>query len=358
MRPSILLIGTTLLLAATSAAQAPRSSMPDVARQHRERVNCHNAFDALVALQKSTGGNGASAEEVRWADSYDAAALAKQPCPAPPASVQARAANRTISNMESVNRLMKYYDAGDPAAIFELAQASFEQTVPHMTQQDGVELFKKAAALGDADANYMMARLYLGGQFGKKLDWDGARPFMQRAADAGHVDAMMMRALAAYDGTTERKDHKAAFAGFSAAAARGHVYATYMAAWMANNGEGTKKDHKLAYRLARNLHGQGEQAAGAVIAASALIYDNPRAHEDEVLYWMDEAIRTGDAKVSAQVGQLRPRVTAFYTKLKAPPAYTPRPWKACGTKTVCLVNSSGVRTSCTTNKDYWSDCDG
>lgn len=358
MRPFAFVIGLAALVAVSSVAQAPKSSMPDVTRQHRERVTCHNAFDALVALQKSTGGNGASAEEVKWADAYDAAALAKQPCPPPPASVFARATNRTITNLESVNRLMKYYAAGDPAAYFELAQASFEQTVPHMTQANGVELFQKAAAMGDADANYMMARLYLGGQFGTKQDFKGAAPFMERAAKAGHVDAMMFVALMQYEGALGRKDHKAAFTGFSEAAARGHVYATYMAAWMANNGEGTKKDHKLAYRLARNLAGQGERAAGAVIAASALMYDNARKNEDEVRYWMDEAQRTGDAKVAGEIAKLRPQVAAFYTKLKAPPAYTPKPWKACGTKTVCLVNSSGVRTSCTTNKDYWSDCDG
>ncbi len=358
MRPSVLVIGLTCLAAAASVAQAPKSSMPDVTRQHRERVTCHNAFDALVALQKRTGGNGASAEEVRWAESYDAAALAKQPCPAPLAGAR-DAVNRTVTNGETANRLSKYMAAGDASAYFEAGQAGIDQTMPTMiTQQGGIEFIKKAAELGDPDGNYMMARLYLGGSFGTKQDFRGAAPFMERAAKAGHVDAMMFAALMQYEGALGRKDHKAAFTGFGEASARGHVYATYMAAWMANNGEGTKKDHKLAYRLARNLAGQGERAAGAVIAASALMYDNARKNEDEVLYWMDEAQRTGDAKVSGEIAKLRPQVTAFYTKLKAPPAYTPRPWKACGTKTVCMVNSSGVRTSCTTNKDYWSDCDG
>lgn len=360
MRIFASIVALTAMVATMSAAQAPKSSMPEVGRMHRERVTCHNAYDALVDLQKASNGSGATVEQIKWGEAYEAAADAKQPCPAPPASVYARAVNRTVSHGESANRLVKYLEAGDPAAYFEAGQGSWEETLPGMKQLDGINFFRRAAELGDPDGNFMMARLYLGGQFGTKGDWKGAYPYMERAAKGGHVDAIMFVGLNHYEGAMGRKDHKAAFANFSQAAERGQVYATYMAAWMANNGEGTKKDHKLAYRLARNLSAQGEPAAGAVLAASALMYDNPRQNEDEVFYWMDMAIRTGDAKVSEAVTKLRPQVVSYFQRIKTPPpAYQPRAWKVCPMKTVCMVNSySGVRQSCTTNKDYWSDCDG
>jgi hypothetical protein len=96
-----------------------------------------------------------------------------------------------------------------------------------------------------------------------------------------------------------------------------------------------------------------------VLAASALLQQkNVKEHEDEVLYWMDVAMRDGDESIRSEMAKYRPQVQEAYKRLNAPPEYTPRVRKACPMKTVCLVNSSGVRWQCTTNKDYWNDCDG
>jgi TPR repeat protein len=339
-------------------ALAPKSSMPDITKLHRERVNCHGAYDVLFVSAKA--GQAFSKEEESFALAYEAAAEAKQPCPAVPASLSARAANRTIVQGETFNRLVKYIDANDPTAYFEAGMSAFEGKAPGVDQAGGVEFIQKAAELGDPDAMFMMARFYLGGQFGTKLDWKGALPWFEGAAKAGHVDGIFFLGQYDYDGILGKKNHKRALTYYQQAAERGHVYATYMAAWLVNSGEGgVKKDHLLAYRLARNLAEQGEPAAGAVLAASALLQQkNVKEHEDEVLYWMDLAVREGDEKVSAEVGKFRPQVVSLYKKLKAPPEYRPRPFKACGTKTVCLVNQFTRVQQCTTNKDYWSDCDG
>lgn len=356
MRLMFLLVGAVTLGASAAAALDPKSSMPDITRQHRERVTCHNAYDALI----DTGKNGgrATSEEMAFGEAYEAAAAAKQPCPKVPESVHARAANRAIRHGETVQRLLQYLENNDPSAYFEAGAAAFEQTIPDVTQMDGVNFFQKAAELGDPDGLYMMARLCLGGQFGTKGDWKCALPHLEGAAKGGHVDAIFLIGQVHYDGGVGKKNHKLAFDYYRQAAERGHVYATYMAAWQANNGEGTKKDHVLAYRLARNLAEQGEPAAGAVLAASALVYQHKPENENEVLYWMDMAIREGDAKVSETISKLRPQVVAHYKKLNAPPEYKPRAWKACPMKTVCLVNQFTRMQSCTTNKDYWSDCDG
>ena len=125
---------------------------------------------------------------------------------------------------------------------------------------------------------------------------------------------------------------------------------------MVNTGQGVKPDYDLAYRLGRNLVDRGE-VVGAVIAASALLQRRDvRKHEDEVLYWMDMAIQHGDAKIRADMSRMRPQVAQIYQKMKAPPAYKPRERKLCGLKTVCYVDRVTARRSCTTNVDYWSDC--
>lgn len=358
MRRSIVTIAIAALAGISGAAAlAPSGSMPDITRMHRERVNCHNAFDALVAARKAGGAAATAPAELAFAEAYEKAAAAKQPCPAVPASVIARATNRTVSNPESVGTLTKYIGNGDPSAHFEAGMTAFEQKLPNVPQADSIAFFKKAAELGDPDAMFMMARLYLGGQFGTKLDWKGAYPYFEGAAKAGHVDAIFFLGQYAYDGALGKKDPKAAFDYYSQAAARGHVYATYMAAWQANSGDGVRKDHALAYRLARNLVDQGE-VAGAVIAASALLQvKNARANENEVLYWMDVAMRDGDDRIKGEIGKFRPQVVAAYQRMNAPPEYRPRVRKVCPMKTVCLVNRFTNVQSCTTNKDYWNDCD-
>jgi hypothetical protein len=127
---------------------------------------------------------------------------------------------------------------------------------------------------------------------------------------------------------------------------------------MIQDGEGTPKDFNLAYRLARNLADRGE-AYGAVLSASALLQQkNAKDHEDEVLYWIDVAIRDGDDHIQTEVGKLRPQVVAAFSRAKAPPEYHPRVRKLCPLKRTCLVDRISGLQSCTTNIDYWNDCDG
>ncbi len=343
------------LLATPLLAQS--SSMPDLAKLYHQRVNCHGAYDALV--QTARDGGASTDEEFAFADAYEANAVAGQPCPAVPDSLKDRALNRTVSNGETINRVARYIDQEDPIAYYEAGIAVLAGNVDGVGDDGAVEFIKKAADLGDPEAIFMLARLHLGGSFGVPSDFDSAMPLIELAANAGHVDGMNMLGLAYYDGSGgKKKDQKAAFQLFQNAAAEGHVYSAYMAAYMANEGEGTKKDHELAYRLARNLAEQGE-VVGAVLAASALLQqDDVRKHEDEVLYWMDAAMEHGDDRIRAEMAKFRPQVEDIYERLNAPPEYQPREWKACPMKTVCLVNQfTGVQ-QCTTNKDYWSDCDG
>ena len=345
------LAAVAVLLATPLLAQS--SSMPDVTQLYHQRVNCHGAYDALV--QTARDGGASTNDEFAFAEAYEAAAVAGQPCPAVPDSLVERATNRIVSHGETVNRIARYIDQNDPLAYYEAGRAALAGTIDGVGEGDGVEFIKKAAELGDPEAIFMLARLHLGGTFGTQQDFDSAIPLFDQAAAGGHIDGMVMRALAYYEGSHSRKDLPAAFQLFQQAAERGHVYAAYMA----NEGEGTREDHELAYRLGRNLAQQGE-VVGAVLAASALMQQrNVREHEEEVLYWMDAAAEYGDERIRGEMSRLRPQVVEIYGRLNAPPpAYEPPEWRACPMKTVCLVNQFTSAQSCTTNRDYWSDCGG
>src|SRR5688572_27424427 len=139
MRLGFWIIAATGAFATAAAALGQQGSMPDVTRQHHQRVTCHNAYDALLATGK--GGGSATDEEMRFGEAYEANAEAKTPCPAVPASLHARAANHIVSQGETVARLVKYIENNDASAYFEAGAAAFEQTIPDVTQQDGIAFF-------------------------------------------------------------------------------------------------------------------------------------------------------------------------------------------------------------------------
>ena len=351
-------IGASCVTAAT--ALAPNGSMPDIARTHYERQNCHGAYDVLA--EDLGAGKSVSSADTAWAQSYEANAAAGQPCPAPSEALARRASNRIVVTDLGLGKVATSRDkVKDPTASFELAYAVLTDKTKKLSPQEGFALLNEAVERGDAAAQFFLASLHIAGILGKPSDYASGFPLVQKAAASNHVDALFMLANMYSAGLGTKKDPKLAFDYYRQAAERGHVYAAYLAAYMANSGEGAKKDHVLAYRLARNLAEQGE-VVGAVLAASALLQQKNskqlRESENEVLYWMDVAIRDGDAKIKGEIAKFRPQVVAAYKRFNAPPEYKPRVWKACPMKTVCYVNHySGLR-SCTTNKDYWNDCDG
>ncbi len=356
--------GTVLVLALglTTAAGAigqddSNGAFPEIGATYFHRANCHEAYDLVVEEVNDGRGN---SDDVAWATRYEDAANAGQACPEPDSALAIRATDRTVSTPDGLARLAQFNDQDDSSAWFESALAVLQGKVPDVEAPVGWSMLVKAGELGYPHAKYFQALLYINGTATGTADYASALPLLEDAAAAGHVDALFLSGNFYYDGSLGvKKDKKKAFNYFSQAAERGHIYAAYLAAYMANDGDGVKTDHDLAYRLARNLASQGE-VVGAVIAASALLQmKNAKDHEDEVLYWLDIGIRDGDEKIRSQLSEMRPQVVAAFQRANAPPEYTPRVWKACPMKTVCLTDRfSGAQISCTTNKDYWNDCDG
>lgn len=328
--------------------------MPDLSRQYFQRTNCHLAYDLII--ESATAKQSVGAEEMSFATAYEAAATAGKPCPAPPASLAARAVNRSISTADGLRRIGQYISTSDPAAHYEAGMIILSGKIPDFSRDQGIQMVRRAAELGDPSAQMLMGSGYISGSFGAK-DYKSALPLIEAAAAQGHVDALFMAANFYKDGIANKPDKKKAFAYYGQAAERGHVYAAMLAFYMVQDGEGVPKDFKQAYRIARNLADQGE-TIGAVLAASALLQQrNAKDQEDEVLYWMDVAIRDGDANIRNEVGKFGPQVVAAFKRANAPPEYIPRVHKACPLKTVCLVDRHSGARQCTTNKDYWSDCD-
>lgn len=345
-----------LFSAGGATAVISHAAMPDMARVHHERQNCHVAYDLLV--EQLDSGTRPSEAEVAWAKSYEDNAASGQPCPSPPVDLAARASNRTVVTQAGLAKLAAYHKQGDAAAYFEAANTVLTGKTDLVGPEVGWELLGQAVRLGDPSAQYFLGLLHIAGTLGKPDDYASGLPLIEQAAASGHLDALFQAGNIHAAGLGTKKDSRKAFDYYRRAAERGHVFAAYQTAVMANDGDGVKKDHALAYRLARNLADQGE-VVGAVIAASALLQmKDVKEHEEEVLYWMDVAMHDGDESIRSEMAKYRPQVQAAYQRLKAPPEYRPRARKVCPKKTVCYVNQfTGAQQSCTTNVDYWNDCD-
>ena len=333
------------------------SSKPDLAKTYFERRNCHLAYDVLV--EDNTAGRAIAAEDIEWAQRYESAGSAGEACPDPSEALLARSSNRVTGNPEVLAVINRYRER-DPRAKFELAYSVLTGKFTEVGPEVGWGMLKEAADAGEPSSLFLLGSAHVGGLFNNNQpDYASGAPLVERAAQAGHIDAMFMAGNMYKDGIGVRKNAQRAFEYYRQAAERGHAYATIMAFTMISEGEGTRKDFDLAYRLGRSMAEQGE-VYGAVMAASALLQSRDvLQHKDEVLYWMDRAIRDGDAELRAQIAPLRAQASEIYNRPPPPPRdYSPRPFKACPMKTVCLVNSSGVQWQCTTNKDYWNDCDG
>jgi TPR repeat protein len=348
------MLAVLLTAGAGASLFAASRSMPDLATQYAQRRNCYIAYDLLV--EQSRAGT-ISAAERAWGQSFEEAATAGKACPEPPQALAERASNRTVSTEAGLVRLAVYVKQKNPAALYDAAMAVLTGKAPNVDPKEGWGLLKLASDLGEPDAQYRLGLFFAGGTIGGKADYAAALPLIEAAAKANHPDALFQAGNFYKAGLGARTDKKKAFAYYQAAAERGHIYGAIMAYYMIQDGEGTAKDFNLAYRLARNLADRGE-VYGAVMSAGALLQQkNAKDHEEEVLYWMDVAIRDGDQRIQSEVGKLRPRVVAAFSRAKAPPEYQPRRRKLCPLKRVCYVNSFSGLQSCTTNVDYWNDCD-
>jgi hypothetical protein len=352
-----LVVAAAMLACLGATHSLSASSKPDIAKTYFERRNCHLAYDVLV--EDNVAGRAIAPGDLAWAQSYESAGSAGEACPEPSEDLLARSANRVAANPEVLAVINRYRES-DPRAKFELAYSVLTGKFTEVGPEVGWGMLKEAADAGEPSSLFLLGSAHVGGLFNNNQpDYASGRPLIERAADAGHIDAMFMIGNMYKDGIGGRKNAERAFGYYRQAAERGHAYATIMAFTMISDGEGTRKDFDLAYRLGRSMAEQGE-VYGAVMAASALLQSRDVLnHKDEVLYWMDVAIRDGDADIRSQMTPLRAKALEIYNRPPPPPRdYSPRPFKACPTKTVCLVNSSGVRWQCTTNKDYWNDCDG
>ncbi len=151
--------------------------------------------------------------------------------------------------------LQRLADAGDSRSIVGLALAKLDRKRTDYDPSGAVALLEKAAAAGDADAQYRLAKVLEGG-FGVTADPVRALDLYRQAADAGIAAAVNDMGYFAYYGELGVvQDRDRALALFRQAADLGHTEAMFNVASFAANGKapglGPKDAADLLYRALR-----------------------------------------------------------------------------------------------------------
>jgi len=156
---------------------------------------------------------------------------------------------------EDQANLQRLADAGDSRSIVGLALAKLDRKRADYDPSGAVALLEKAAAAGDADAQYRLAKVLEGG-FGVSADPVRALGLYQQAADAGIAAAVNDMGYFAYYGELGvPEDRDRALVLFRQAADLGHTEAMFNVASFAANGKapglGPKDAADLLYRALR-----------------------------------------------------------------------------------------------------------
>ncbi len=123
-----------------------------------------------------------------------------------------------------------------------------------------MEWYRKAAELGQSDAQNILGLLYATGEKGVKPDIQQALKWYERAANQGNKDALINLGAIYYLGEQVDIDYAKAFQLFDTAKEQGSAIAWRYLAWMYTNGQYVQTDCKMA----ADYFDQGQSRVGRI----------------------------------------------------------------------------------------------
>jgi TPR repeat protein len=163
------------------------------------------------------------------------------------ASQQQIKASTSNKNSDKDSELKKYIALAKEA----------DKKVGKGTEYESFKWWRKAAELGDIEAQYQVGQSYFLG-FRAEQDIKQALYWLSRPAQEGHAEAQFK---VGYIYDEYYNDFDKAFQWYNKAAQQGHAEAQYHLAQCYEEGIGTKKNEKEAFNLYKKLTEQGHAFA-------------------------------------------------------------------------------------------------
>ncbi|MFN3884565.1 MAG: tetratricopeptide repeat protein [Rhodocyclaceae bacterium] len=147
--------------------------------------------------------------------------------------------------------------AGNDAARIEAAQALHARG----QGQQAIAKLLPLAREGNAEAAYLLGRLYYYDEAGVPRDWRMAARWFERAARAGHAGGQYKLGGIYYTGRGRRQDVEQAIYWWAKAAVQGHPEALNNLGALVSTGTGMTADPELGLALQHLAAEQGSEAA-------------------------------------------------------------------------------------------------
>lgn len=191
---------------------------------------------------------------------------------------------------------------GDGLAALIAGAAQPDQSMP--AAGPGAARLREAAAMGNADAQFVIATRYLNGEQGTPQDDATAAYWYGRAAAQGLAPAQYRLGTLYERGKGVARDLKAALSWYERAASLGNVKAMHNAAVLAASKEGQEPDYAKAYKWFSlgAAHGlKDSQFNLAVLLERGL---GTQANPAEALFWYSAAASQSDDDAARRASAL------------------------------------------------------
>ena len=305
-------IGAALTISAAGFAQVNSNDVPQVV--------CKTAF--AVASIKNEQGEALSPAEAEWAGAFTSEQQMLE-CDTPPLSLQLRAhamlyddgQGEALRMAETVASYLK--QTNKPETFLTWVQPLMNGEHGSVAGRTAVYWLEYAASIGDPQALYELAGVYELGAFHIEKDPAKALAMEVQAAEAGSAIAMFAQGVRYLNGAGVRQSTKTGLEWMKRSAEHGYVDAVWFLAH-AHDGSpqgkqyGIAPNRKKAQRYARIAAEAGKPDAMMVYASMLLRDPKSLRHEEEVFYWIDRAVETGDAKAMELAAQVMPDLRRLY----------------------------------------------
>ncbi len=168
---------------------------------------------------------------------------------------------------------------------------------------DQINMWQRAAAQGDAEAEVNLGNTYREGWGIKKDDQESVK-WYRKAADQGVADAQYKLGLAYFTGRGIEQDYKEALKWYAKAADRGNPEAIISMGDAYAQGIGVEKDIKQAINWYQKAAQQGYPDAQAKIGEAYHTGVGLPKDEKEAIYWFQKAAEHGSLFARARLAQI------------------------------------------------------
>ncbi|WP_323783841.1 tetratricopeptide repeat protein [Thalassovita sp.] len=173
---------------------------------------------------------------------------------------------------------------------------------PLYQPERAVELFANAAARGQTDAQFYLAKLYLSG-LGTPADPKQAFNWFLAAAEGGNVQAQYELSKAYSRGRGTKLNTEEAVRWLRSAAEEGHTEAQFFLSVALDTGNGMAQNKSAAVDWLRRSAENGMIVAQRALGLKYVIGETVEPNADEALRWLTLAAKRGDTQATFELGK-------------------------------------------------------